>query len=295
MAKHTLFPMVPMLAARIAALALEHRIEEQHVAALVMRQQLRAPGRAAPNWPWPVAVRTLGKFGMTLYGAAVVSSGKSQQRPLAVLKSLVAAGEAGKSQQALLGQLWGNAEVAKSALSVTVHRLRKLLNSDAAVIVGGGRLSLCETQVWTDVGALGVLCATIAALPEAAPASELTRLAGALLDLYRGPFCEGSDDSWMLPERERTRKLFLAAVAQLGERLEAATEWAAGRDLYQRALDAENLSEANYRGAMRCAHALEGRAAAFAAYRRCRETLSILLGIAPSRETEQLAAALGLK
>jgi hypothetical protein len=35
--------------------------------------------------------------------------------------------------------------------------------------------------------------------------------------------------------------------------------------------------------------------AAFSAYRRCRETLSIVLGHQPSAETEKLAIVLGLK
>jgi DNA-binding SARP family transcriptional activator len=287
--------MVPALAARIAALALEHQIETQHVQALITRQQLRAPRRDLPLWPWTVSVRTLGAFGIALHGDAIVPSGKSQQRPLALLKNLVAAGEGGKSQQALLAQLWGNADVAKSALSVTVHRLRKLLKHDAAILVSGGWLRCCPDQVWSDLSALGELCEAIGALAAAAPQPEVTRLAAALLDLYRGPFCQGSDDSWILPERERARKLFLGAVAILGQRLEDSAEWRAGLALYQRALEAEPLSEENYRGAMRCAHALEGAAAAFATYRRCRDTLSIVLGIAPSQKTERLASVLGLK
>ncbi|MDQ1815950.1 BTAD domain-containing putative transcriptional regulator [Massilia sp. CCM 9210] len=292
---NALFATVPALAARVAALALENGIDAAHVGAIVMRQRLAAPTRCVQGWPWPVAVRTLGKFELTLHGAPVVATGKAQQRPLALLRNLVAAGEGGKAQAALVAQLWGSTDVAKSALNVTVHRLRKLLLSDEAVVVSGGRTHLAEARVWTDVSALADLCASIAGLPAHAAVAEVGRCSAALLDLYRGPFCDGADDTWILPVRERARNLFLAAVGQLGRLLEAMQEWGCALSLYQRALAAEPLSEANYRGWMRCAHAQDGAAAAFGAYRRCRDTLSIVLGVSPSYDTEKLAVALGLR
>ncbi|MCZ8254283.1 MAG: bacterial transcriptional activator domain-containing protein, partial [Polaromonas sp.] len=66
------------------------------------------------------------------------------------------------------------------------------------------------------------------------------------------------------------------------------------RDLYLRALSTEPLSEVIYRSLMRCAHAQNDPSAAFSAYRRCRDTLSILLGRKPSEETDKLAISLGL-
>ncbi|QNA99906.1 hypothetical protein G4G31_15605 [Massilia sp. Se16.2.3] len=93
-----LFPMFAGLAARVAALALEHGIEPAHVRAIVTRQRLAAPRRAPASWPWPVTVRTLGPFELALHGTPVASGGKAQQRPLALLKNLVAAGEGGKAR-----------------------------------------------------------------------------------------------------------------------------------------------------------------------------------------------------
>ncbi|SHH30227.1 BTAD domain-containing putative transcriptional regulator [Massilia sp. CF038] len=290
-----LFAALPQLAARIVALALENEIDSTYAAAIATRQSLVSPHRSVPGWPWPVAVRTLGKFEIALAGTELAPSGKAQQRPLTLLKSLVAAGEGGRTQPSLVSQLWGNADVARSALNVTLHRLRKLLRSDDAVTVAGGRIWLNEAQVWSDVAALDALCLTIASLPAAAPVDDIRRLAASLLALYRGPFCDGIEDSWILPMRDRARNVFLAAVARLGQDLEAGAEWETALGLYQRALEAEPLSEANYRGWMRCARQKDGTAAAFGAYRRCRDTLSIVLGVAPSLETEKLAVSLGLK
>jgi ATP/maltotriose-dependent transcriptional regulator MalT/DNA-binding SARP family transcriptional activator len=291
----TLFLMAPAFAAAICTLALSSGIEVEHVREIILRQGLQAPDRFAPNWPWPVAVYTLGKFDLALNGTITSPSGKAQQRPLLLLKVLLAAGDAGKTQQSLAAHLWPDADDAKSALNVTVHRLRKLLTSDAAVNVGAGKVALSATVVWSDVAALVDICERIDHLPPNAPSAEVVSLASDLLNIYRGPFCDGDDDSWLLAARDRLRNRFLAAASDLGARLEADGEWPAARRIYLRSLESEPLAESIYRGLMRCAHAMGDPTAAFSAYRRCRETLSIVLGHQPSAETEKLAVVLGLK
>lgn len=291
----TFFDMFPRLAAELAALALDAQIEVEHVRALVVRQRLTAPARHIANWPWPVALRTLGKFEMALHGVPVTSQGKAQQRPLALIKALLSAGEAGKMQQALASHLWPEVDDAKSALNVTVHRLRKLLGNDAAIIVNAGRITLNQAEVWSDADALSSLCDRIDSLPDAVAPAQVGALTATLLSLYRGPFCDGDDDSWLLSARDRCRNRFLGAVSKLGQRLEAQQDWAAAYQLYMHALQAEPLAEAIYRGLMRCAHAQNDPSAAFSVYRRCRETLSIVLGRKPSPETDNLASTLGLR
>ncbi|HYD79873.1 MAG TPA: BTAD domain-containing putative transcriptional regulator [Paucimonas sp.] len=277
------------------AVALQEGIEVEFVRSLVARHHLSAPNRFSSNWPWPVSIRSLGQFALSLKGSPVAAGGKVQQRPLLLLKALLTAGESSKSQQALAAQLWPDVEDGKSALNITVHRLRKLLDNDEAIVVAAGKIKLAETEVWTDVAALNELCDRIHDLPDDATVSDVHGLANALLGLYRGPFCEGDDDSWLLAARERWRGRFLAAVDQLGPRLEQAGEWATAQQLYLRALEAEPLAETIYRGLMRCAHAQSDPAAASSTYRRCRDTLSIVLGHRPSAETERLAVELGLK
>lgn len=291
----TLFVMLPSFAAAIAAQALAGDMEVEHMRGIIVRQRLQPPDRFTPNWPWPIAVYTLGKLELARDGQVVASSGKAQQRPLLLLKALLAAGEGGKAQQALAAQLWPDADDAKAALNVTVHRLRKMLAVDEAVVVGAGQVMLPGSVVWSDVGALSELCDTIDNLPEDAPAAVTNRLASELLQLYRGPYCEGDEESWLQAARERWRNRFLGAAAELGRRLEKLDAWSQARTLYMRALEAEPLAETSFRGIMRCAHALGDPNAAFGAYRRCREMLSIVLGQQPSADTEKLAVELGLK
>ena len=291
----TLFPMLPAFAGAIAARALAEEIETEHVRGLIVRQRLLPPDRFTPNWPWPIAVYTLGKLALVRDGEVMNPSGKAQQRPLLLLKALLVAGEGGKPQQTLAAQLWPEADDAKSALNVTAHRLRKLLTIDDAVVVGTGKVALSDAVVWSDVAALTELCDAIGNLSKEAAPALTNRFASGLLYLYRGPFCDGDEDSWLVAAREHLRSRFLGATVDLGQRLEDLEEWTQARNLYTRALEAEPLAETSYRGIMRCAHALGDPNAAFSAYRRCRELLSIVLGQQPSADTEKLAVALGLK
>jgi pentatricopeptide repeat protein len=63
-------------------------------------------------------------------------------------------------------------------------------------------------------------------------------------------------------------------------------------DCYARGLDADDLAESFYQGLMRC-HAAQGRIAeGIAVFRRLRQTLSVVLGVAPSTASEALVRRL---
>lgn len=291
---NALFPAAPRLAGQLAELALEAGAQADHVATIIVAQDLRPSTRTGSHWPWPVAIRVLGAFSLSLAGTPVSSTGKAQQRLIEFLRILVVAGAAGRSQQSLEVQLWSDSENPKSALAVAVHRLRKFLGHEAAVLVDRGRIMLSRDLVWTDVEALAGLCAEVDdALPGAAPA-RAGQLAGRLLDLYRGELCEGDEDPWMVSARNRIRTHFTTSADALGQCLERHGDWDGARKLYRRVLDAEPLSETAYRGLMRSANASGDSAAAFSFYRFCRDTLSIVLNRPPSPETRHLAASLGL-
>ena len=59
------------------------------------------------------------------------------------------------------------------------------------------------------------------------------------------------------------------------------------------ALELDNLAEALYRRLMNCYIELGEPAEALNSYRRCRDMLSIVLGIKPPPETEAVRAILG--
>lgn len=92
--------------------------------------------------------------------------------------------------------------------------------------------------------------------------------------------------------RDRLAAKFLRAVSGLGTQLEQAREWDEAAALYSRALELDNLAEALYRRLMVCYRELGESAEALKVYRRCRDMLSIVLGLQPSPETEAIRASL---
>jgi LuxR family transcriptional regulator, maltose regulon positive regulatory protein len=291
-----LLRLVPQIAETLLPLALREGIETEHVRRMIVECSFSPRDPINPNWPWPIALRAFGGMELSFRGEPSNSGGKAQKRPLMVLKALLASGQGRKPHAALAEQLWPEVDDPKASLNVTIHRLRKLLGDDKSVAVVAGDVVLSEARTWSDVRALGELCAQIDALD--APGTDtglVRRLSALLLELYRGPFCADDEAPWLHAPRESWRRRFLAAVARLGDLLEQAREWTAAHHLYARALEAEPLAEANHRGMMRCAHAQHDPAAAFGAYRKCREILSIVLARVPSAETEALAVELGLK
>ncbi|HEY5799713.1 MAG TPA: bacterial transcriptional activator domain-containing protein, partial [Burkholderiaceae bacterium] len=282
------------MTAELCALALNHGVETALVRELIARHGVPPPQRACPVWPWPIAIRSFGKLAVAMHGQTVNSKGKIAQRPLRILMALMIAGRPGIEGASLARRIWAAGDQ-KGALKVTVHRLRKLLGHDEAIAMNRGQVYLSHALVWTDTGAFDAVCAAIAQRSPDATIKELSALASALFDLYRGPFCDGEDEDWIVHAREQWRAAFLLAADTLGLRMEALGAWTAVHKLYMSALAAEPLNETAYRGLMRCAHAKNDSTLAFSAYRQCREILASVADRKPSPETEALAVKLGLK
>ena len=190
---------------------------------------------------------------------------------------------------ALAGRGGGAAD---NALGITLKRLRKLLGDERAVTQQGGKLTLDARRCWVDAWALQGDCWNA---PEALPACPATafpnwrRSPRGSASCNRGAFLASEPERpWMLPLRDRLRARVTRVVLSLGQGLEQAGQAEAAIDLYRQALEQDNLSEDLYRRLIACHAKLGQRAEAMAAYRRCRELLSIVLGIQPSAETEQV-------
>ena len=283
----------PELAARLANHALRHGIETEFVRTLIERNALVAPGDASADWPFRLRIRLLGGFEFVRDGLPVTFSGKAQQRPLDLLKLLAALGGVNVDSQQLSAALWPDADgaAAKTSFDSTLFRLRKLLDVDNALVLSAGKLSLAPSLVWTDVRALE------AAFDAAQPGSRNDgdgagaspeRIAARVLDAYPGPLLGADEEPWIVKPRDALRSRFVRTLMRLGEALEAKGDWDHAIDVYRRGLEADNLAESFYRGLMRALAATGDQAEALNAFRRCRELLSIVLGIKPSAETENL-------
>jgi len=281
----------PDVAARLANFALEHGIEADFARTLIEKNALPAPVDAGPAWPFRLRMRALGGFELVRDGVPMRFTGKAQQRPLDLLKLLVTLGGHDVDAPQMMASLWPDADgaAAKTSFDTTLFRLRKLLDVDGALVLAGGKLSLSRAHAWTDVWALEAAldaaeCGDERTGAEAAPA----RVARRLLDAYPGPLLGAEESAWIGKPREVLRARVVRTLTRLGEALEHHRDWTTAGDIYRRGIEVDNLAESLYRGLMRCLAATGEQAEAINAYRRCRELLSIVLGVAPAAETERL-------
>jgi ATP/maltotriose-dependent transcriptional regulator MalT/DNA-binding SARP family transcriptional activator len=282
-------PHRPDMAARLADFALGNAIETEFVRTLIERNHLAPPAGASSAWPFRLRVTVLGRFELMRDGQAMRFSGKTQQRPLDVLKLVVALGGRDVDARQVMAGLWPEADgaAAKTSFDAALFRLRKLLDVEQAITLTGGKLSLSTALVWTDVRELEAAIEAAQRVGEA-PGVGLSAAAARLIDAYPGALLGDDEAPWIAKPRDSLRARFTRALVRLGECLERRGDWPDAIDLYHRGLEADNLTESFYRGLMRSLAAHGEQAEALNAYRRCRELLSIVLGVKPGVETERL-------
>jgi len=287
----------PRVMAGLMQHALAHNIESEYVARLIEKRGLAPPAGCLrlASWPWPYRIRAFGSFQLQIH-QRVEAGGKRAVRPLELLQTLVAAGGKSVRLQQLAEMLWPriDADYAYRSLNTTLHRLRKLLGNDAALVVQGGTLSLNESMFWVDIWAFDEACATVSSgiAGQSAPA-DLLRAAHHALDLYAGPlFEQESDAAWVIAPREQRRGQLLRIVDSVFQALEGGELRQEAADLYRRAIDCEPCVEVLYRKAM-VALSRNGRTLeAIEIYHSCVAALQARLRSEPAPITSEIYRSL---
>jgi DNA-binding SARP family transcriptional activator len=264
---------------------------------LIRRRALRPPPGSAARvrWPWPIEIDTLGGFRLRVANVGV-PGGRLSGKPQALLRALVGLGGGARVEEGVLAALlWPriDADYARRSLTTTLHRLRKLLGEDRAVLLRHGRLSLDPDVCRVDLQALDATLAAIEALDQAAPghAEALTALADELLDCYRGPFMDGDDEAAFVPMRERVRNRVLAGLDSLARACEEAGAPQQALALYRRAIEQDPLAEVFHRRLMLSLRDTGRAAEAVEAYARCKSLLEAAGSAGPSAETQAIYEA----
>ena len=223
----------PGAVARVLTHALETGIEPDYARSLIKRRALvpEQPPLSVDGWPWTYRVQTFGGFRLLRHDAPLAASGKAQRRPLDLLKVLISYGGEQVSESRITDALWPriDGDSAHRSFTSALHRLRKLLGEDRAVLLHEGRLTLDRRYFWVDAWAFEGLAAE---LERAADPVQAEKLAERMLALYRGPFmADDADASWYLQPRERMRGRLARAMGRVlrqwqesGQR-ERAEEW----------------------------------------------------------------------
>ncbi|MEO8627077.1 MAG: hypothetical protein ABI612_03115 [Betaproteobacteria bacterium] len=183
-----------------------------------------------------VVIHALSGFELAIDGIVLTGGLKPQRRPLDLLKALVVA-EAPIGTGELADMLWpdSDGDTAHNCLQVALHRLRRLLASDHAVIVKDRKLSLNRSVCWCDAWAFASKAESL--LPLSALDGGLIERGTRALSLYRGHLFQGDGDQiWAMPAREHLRRCWLVLIRRLGDYYEAYEQWTRACELYQHAL-----------------------------------------------------------
>jgi DNA-binding SARP family transcriptional activator len=244
----------------------------------------------------PIQIYTLGRFAVLKDAAPLSLNAKPQRKPMSLLKAVLALGGTEVSCRELIDTLWPEAEgdTARNAFDVTLHRLRKLIKRNDAIHLGDGKLSLDPHICWVDASALERVFKQLetAVRDFRGEAPLVEALVERMLELYRGPFLNGESEPWMLAARERLRIKFHRHGSMAGQWLERVGRFDQAAEIYQRALELDPLAEEFSRGLMLCRKQSGRNAEALDVYRRCREILSITLGVQPSAGTQAVYRSL---
>lgn len=203
---------------KVLALALERGIRTTSVLAIIRFFRYTSPDPWLEAWPWPVKIRTLGRFEIECEGQVLRYGRKTPKRLLALLQYLITQGSEEVNETKIADALWPDADgdEGRQRLKLSVHRLRQLIGDTEGRYLryGGGKVTLAREHVWIDAHC--VLSAR-----EQRDLKSFGRIA---LALYRGDFLESEEEQhWMLGTRERLRRLQAEAI-RAGSETQSDTE-----------------------------------------------------------------------
>ena len=286
----------PDVMTRLSMKALERKIEIQYVKDVISRQGI-VPAESPieiEQWPWPIKIYTLGRFQIVKDGKTFRFTGKAQQKPLTMLKAIIALGGRGVSESYLADALWPDADgdMQHQSLATTLHRLRKILGGKDMIDFQDGSLSINSNYVWVDVWAFERLLSQAEKelnKNETKSVFFASQYAEKAIDLYKGDFlAQNSTDYWCLHLRERLKSRFLRGVIFLGRSFEKLEKREKAVDCYLYALEVDSMIEEFYQRLMICYHRMDRTADAVLIYKRCQKNLQSLLNVEPSIQTEAI-------
>jgi len=251
------------------------------------------------NHQWPVIIYTLGRFSVLRDGRPLEYGRKVPQRTLLLLKTLIALGGRGVSISHLTAILWPDADgdLAKKSFDTTLYRLRKLFDNERALVLSDGKLSLDASYCWVDVWSFERLLGQIQRIRSkdatGKDAGKLGQLTDRMLGLYQDHFLAREEmRSWSVSLRERLRSKFIYNLLDIGRYWEIHGFHEKAIQCYQKGLEVDDLVEAFYQRLMLCYLETQRISEGMSVYRRCRQILSVVLGLQPEPETHAIYLSL---
>jgi DNA-binding SARP family transcriptional activator len=274
----------------------DNRVQPSRRLDAVIRQ---FPTQKNAGYTWPVIVYTLGRFSVLHKGKPLEYGRKVPQRPLLFLKTLIALGGRQVSVSSLTAILWPDADgdLAKRSFDTTLHRLRKLFEDESVLLLSDGKVSLDSSCCWIDVWSFERLLGQVQRIrtrdATGKDAYKLDQLTDRMLGLYQDHFLAREDMApWSVSLRERLRSKFIYNLLDVGRYWELHGFWDKAVQCYQKGLEVDDLIEVFYQRLMLCCLETRRISEGMSVYRRCRQILSVVLGLQPEPETDAIYQSL---
>jgi DNA-binding SARP family transcriptional activator len=239
-------------------------------------------------------IRLLGEIAVMRDGSPVALPASKKTR--ALLAYLAASGRP-QPRERLCTLLWGGPDDPRAALRWSLTKLRAIVDEPGVMrlrtdrervelVAAGAAIDVATLRAAVPGGAAGVARASTEALSAVAPLVAGEPFEGLdLVDCYRF-------DEWLRGERDAIRRLGVAVLATLVERLRA-TDPAQALEHARAWLALGPLDEAAHAATIELYAALGRRHDALAHYERCTRLIERELGRKPSRDIERIRIALG--
>ncbi len=293
--KHALW-WQPDIMSRLCEFALQSDIETVYVRNLISERQLvpLPSSVAVEEWPWLFKIYTLGQCRILKNEQSFSLVKKLQRKPVELLKALIAHGGTNVNEEILATSLWPgvDSEYSYRSLTTTIHRLRKILGEDRAIIVQDSKLSLNQQYFWVDLWAFDNTISEIDQIFVSETSIDtdiLLKSTERLKHLYRGHFmADEPDKPWYEDPREEIKNKYLRCMSKIARYWEDKGNWEKAIDCYERVLEVERLTESFYRRLMHCYRKLKRNEDAIEVYLRCKKIFTSVLKSEPSAETMAL-------
>jgi two-component SAPR family response regulator len=279
--------MLRPVAAELALLASEQNIAPCYIKRLVGRWNLVPESlyQGCIDWPWPVRVRTLGHFEVSLREDQAPLELSSHGRPLQLLAALIAGGRDPISKTVLCDQLWPDtdADKANHALDNLIYRLRKLIGTQT-VLIQDNRISFDPSRIWVDTWYLESLAGH-----QSNPPHDPVKPARQLRQIYRGDFLAGQDEYWIKAERDRLLHSYLRTAERVNMSLMERSEFHEAVIFSEHLVSQDPVNESAYLYMMKALVAQGKHTEARRVYRRCQDALMHHLQVEPGPVIEAYA------
>ena len=205
---------------RLCLTALKNGIEEDYVRQIINSYNLipDSPELVPGNWPFPIEIETLGNLQIRIKGERLKTTPKAKSKVLELLKIIIGLGTKKTAIELIIDALWPekDGDLAKTAFSTALSRLRKLLKIKDAIITEDGKIGLnfniCKIDSinFVKLVKLGKMSNK---QDKGIHKYDIYKQA---IGLYKGVYLEGEPEHpWIIDRREKLKVIYITAVTDL--------------------------------------------------------------------------------